>query len=135
MIKSLLTNKWFWIGVVAVIIILVNRNWYKIQRLFQPSDVNLEPGEPGYIAPEKKTELENLAQSLYNSIYGSHDNQVYDTALNLSDNELKYVSKFYRKNITQGTWLYTDIDDEVFSPWNDRDVRLMARLSKIGEKG
>ena len=83
----------------------------------------------------RQVELEKIAQNLYDSIYGSSDDAAYDAALNLTDNELKYMSKFYRRSVTQDNWLYTDVDDEVFSPFNDRDKRLMSRLAAIGEKG
>ncbi len=132
---GIFTNKWFWIAVAAIIIIIiVNRNWYQISRLFQPTTVNLEPGEK-IIDATRQVELEKIAQNLYDSIYGSSDDAAYDAALNLTDNELKYMSKFYRRSVTQDNWLYTDVDDEVFSPFNDRDKRLMSRLAAIGEKG
>jgi len=132
---KILSNKWFWIAIITIILIVVlNRNWYKIKRLFQPSTLHSEPNE-GPLTEDRQQELESIASALYNSIYGSHDNEAYERALNLTDTELKYMSKFYRRQITQGNWLYTDIDDEIFSPWNDRDKRLMAKLAAIGEKG
>ena len=99
-------------------------------------------GTPFYGEPDedpliklRQQEVESVATALYKSIYVSHDDKAYDRALSLTDTELKYMSRFYRIRITQGTWLYTDIDNEIFSPWNDRDKRLMAKLAIIGEKG
>lgn len=135
MFTKILTNKWFWIAISAIILVIIlNRNWYRITRLFQPSNIVVEPDE-SKLTSERKTQLEAIARDLYNSIYGTSDNKAYDAALNLTDSELKYMSKYYRRSVTQGTWLYTDIDNEVFMPWNDRDTRLMAKLSEIGEKG
>jgi len=132
---KILSNKWFWIAILIIVLIIVlNRKWYKIKRLFQPSTIHSEPDEEP-LTEDRQQKIESIATALYNSIYGSHDNEAYDRALNLTDTELKYMSRFYRRQITQGTWLYTDIDDEVFSPWNDRDKRLMTKLAAIGEKG
>ena len=96
----------------------------------EQSEPNKEP-----LTKERQQEVELIATALYKSIYGSHNDEAYDKALSLTDTELKYMSRFYRIRITQGTWLYTDIDNEIFSPWNDRDKRLMAKLAIIGEKG
>ena len=130
-----ISNKWIWIGlIVLILIIILNRNWYKVKRLFQPANIKTEPGEKP-LTDERKSQLESLARNMYDSIYGVGDMEPYDKALLLTSTELKYMSKYYRRSVTQGNWLYTDIDDEYFSLGNDRDTRLMARLSEVGEKG
>jgi len=132
----LMKNKYFWMALgVIIMLIILRRNWYKLSRMWQPSDINFDEGETASISNERKSEIESYARMLYDSIYGSNDNDAYDVALNLTDNELKYLSKYYRKYLTQSTWLWKDIDNEWFAWWNDRDVKLQARLAKIGEKG
>ena len=149
-VQKLLTNKWFWIGIGALILfILLQRNWYKISRLFQRSDVDKEEDEKINIpetvddAPtgyqySNKAEIEELARNLYSTIYqyqGSWNTEKYmQEAYELTDNELKYLSKYYRQYVTKDNWLYSDIDDEFF-PLTNLDEKLMARLTQVGEKG
>lgn len=133
-VLAIFKNKWTWMILLAIIVFFIARKQVpRIKRLFQTADIDLEPGETGFISSDRKDELKIISQMMYDSIYGSHSNTAYDAALNLSDTELKYTSIYYRRFLTKGVYLFTDVDDEIFSPWNDRDVSLMRRLSKIGE--
>ena len=77
-----------------------------------------------------------MAQKIHTAIYSSYGNVIGELkeADKLTDTELKFLSQYYRDHITQDTWLYTDIDDEIL-PLTNIDEKIMGRLSKIGEKG
>ncbi len=137
---AILKSKWFWIGVAVVILILVLRKYqHLLAAFFQPSDIDFQPGEPKVIPPAKEAELKALAALLHGDIYDTplsgHTHQLYIDANNLTDNQLKELSRYYRKQLTQGTYLYTDIDNEGFSLFTTVDSVLMAHLAKVGEKG
>lgn len=160
---TLLSNRFFWYAVIAIVIfIIVVRQWGNITDLIkkwtQPSDVNIQEGEPlvdkevgkeiittkgGDVLTRKEAkekQLEFLADEIYKSIYASasyptfYRDEVLKQINQVTDTELKYISKYYKKFLTQGTWLYTDIDDEVM-PHTSIDETVMARLSKIGQRG
>lgn len=143
----LVKSKYFWIGLVAFILLLVIikkwsniRGW--IKRSIQPEDIDLTPEERARLeansetlSSERKSEMEAFAQELYAEIQGaSYGTSLYEKLLKLSDTEVKYLSKYYRKHISGGTYLYQDVDEEWFSPFTDIDGRVMARLAKVGEK-
>ncbi len=139
--RKLFTNKWFWIAVATIFaIFFINKYWNEIKRFFQRSDVDLEPGESKLISSDRKVELKAFAGELYQAIYAtqnvgvSYREDKFAEAVDLSDNELRYVSKYYRKSLTKDNWLYDDIDDETM-PFTSIDEELMARLTKVGEKG
>lgn len=137
---AILRNKWFWIALIVIILILVARKyWHVISRWFQPTDIDLEPGESVKIESGREAELKGVAAELYSDLYDTpasgHNNQLYSNANKLSDNELKFLAKYYRQNLTQGTYLYTDIDEDWFNPFTNVDSMLMAHLAKVGEKG
>jgi len=139
--KNLFSNKYFWYVVIALFLIwLINRYWDKIRTLFQPADIDLEEGESKTISKSRKAELKDFASELYQAIYATQNVGVdyredkFIEATDLSDNELRFVSKHYRKSLTKGNWLYTDVDDETM-PFSSVDEELMSRLSKVGEKG
>lgn len=131
--------KWVIIGIIItiVIIIVLRRNWYKVQHLLHPRDINFETGENLQISEQRKDIIENLAQKLYKDLYdtsvaGGHNTDLYKQALALTDNELLYLSRFYKRYVTNGNTLYEDIDDDYF-PLTDVNTKLMAKLAKIGE--
>ncbi len=136
----ILRSPWFWIAIVILILFLIGRKyWHRIAPFFQSSDIELEPGEPVKPPPAKEAEIKGLASQLYSDIYDTpitgHTTSLYIDANNLTDTQLKVLSKYYRKQLTQGTYLYTDVDDEVFAFWTSVDSVLMAHLAKVGEKG
>lgn len=159
----LLKNKYFWYAVIAIIIfIIIVRQWGNItdwvKKWTQPSDVDIEEGEPlvnkavgkeiittkgGDVLTRKEAkekQLEFLADEIYKSIYASasyptfYRDEVLEQINQVTDTELKYISKYYKKFLTQGVWLYTDIDSE-FMPHTSIDETVMSRLSKIGQRG
>lgn len=123
---------------IIIALIIIYRNWYKIKRLFQPRNINLETGENISISPERKLFIENLASLIYKDIYDTpasgHTTELYNQANALTDNELLYLSRYYKRQLSSGEWLYDDIDDEVFSWGNNSDTNLLAHLAKIGER-
>lgn len=137
---TILRSRWFWIGLVILLLFLIGRKyWHIISRWFQPSDITLEPGESKIIVPSKEAALKGLAAQLHSDIYDTpilgHTTSLYVEANNLTDNELKFLAKYYRKQLTQGTYLYTDVDNEAFNIFTNVDSMLMAHLAKVGEKG
>ncbi len=139
--KQLFSNKYFWYVIVALFLIwLVNRYWDKIVAVFQPADIDLLPGETKSISKTRQAELKDFASELYQAIYATQNVGVdyredkFIEAADLSDNELRFVSKHYRKSLTKGNWLFTDVDDETM-PFSAVDENLMSRLAKVGEKG
>lgn len=134
---GILKNKWFWIIIGSIIILLiVRRNWSKITSVFQR-----DFGDYGdyKIDKEAKTRLQELAENLYSQIYsnfsvGIDKRSKYMTdAMALTDTELKWLARYYRTALTKGTCLFKDIDEE-WMPVDSVDEELMARLAKIGEK-
>lgn len=132
-------NNWKWILllVIALILILyIRRNWYKFSHLFTPRNIDLEPGESEVISEQRKRQIESIAQKLftdiYNTPYSGHNGDVYKEALSLTDNELLYLAKFYKRSVSGGNTLYADIDSQWYV-WIDSPTTLMARLNKIGE--
>ncbi len=130
---------WAILGTIILLIILYkNRN--KLKTLFQSADIDLEEGESGVTSKSRKTELKAIASGLYEAIYSTETvgygirEQRFKAADELSDTELKFVSKYYRSSLTKGNKLYKDVDDEVM-PTTSIDENLMAHLSKIGQKG
>ena len=139
---TLFKSKWFWIGLAALIaLIILNRQWDNIKsglkRLTQRKDIVRTEEEiaAGDISEERKRELEDFAQELYAEIQGaSAGTGLYSKLLTFTDLEVEYLSKYYRKHISGGVYLYEDVDEEWFSPFTNIDGRVMARLAKVGEK-
>ena len=147
---NILKSRWFWIGlgILIILIVVVNqwsniRSWYR--RKTQKGDIDLTPEEKELLAKgkepltdEKEAGLKALAQLLHSDIYDTpitgHNSSLYIQAKELSDTELKFMAKYYREYITKGTYLETDIDNEIYSPFTNIDSLLMARLAKVGEK-
>ena len=151
-LQKIVTSRWFWIAIIAILLFFVIRkNWGVIKRFFQQSDVDKSEGEdntipddigskpPGYQYSSKQ-EIKSLAQDIYTGIYATATEgsgfiiSKLEEANKLTNNELKYLSEHYRKFVTKDTWLYSDIDDE-WMPFTTIDETMMARLTKVGEKG
>lgn len=133
------TSKWFWIALgIIIVILIVRRNWNKISGKFERDFGNYgsHNGQPiEDLTKDRKLTLEKWAQDLYTAIYttGGNSAPLMAIALSLNDLELKYLAQHYKKAITRGTSLYTDVDDEIM-PGTDVDEKLMARLAKLGER-
>lgn len=137
--------------IVAIILFLI---WFfrselpKLELYFQPRSITLQPGENVTIADTRKKYIENLANQLYNNIYstltdysspdgslleGGHSPELYNEANALTDNELLYLSNYYKQYLSNGNTLYADIGNEYFF-FSDAGTKLQAHLSKIGER-
>ena len=130
-ITNILKNKWFWIGLIVVIMLWVLwRNWDKIKSRFGRVRGDFQP-EP--ITTKRKGDLESLAKSAYDSIYNAlgdtGDTLAQVNALN--DTELDYLARYYEDAITRGNSLHEDVDNE-FMPWDDVDESLMGKLNRLG---
>lgn len=137
-VVSLLKNKWFWI-ILAIIIILVvlNRNWNIIKdKLFDkrnPSYTVDEEGNKIQVTELDKIRLDKLVVATnvaVNSALGM-DYSHFEPLLDLTDQELEYVAKSYKSSYNVS--LYQDIDDE-WLPFTQGDEKLQARLDKLGYK-
>lgn len=137
---SILRNKWFWVLLAAVVVLLLVRaNWNRIKALFTRDFGNYDEGfvtptGSGQEVDARQRELEALAQTTYAAIHGtpgafgaSH----VDVLKALNDTELKFTATYYRQAITRGTKLSVDIDDEVL-PFTDEES-LVARLQAMNE--
>jgi hypothetical protein len=114
-------------------------------KYFQPKSIDLQPGETVDISETRKRYLQNLASRLYDNIYSTltfeggnlansgHPAELYNEANALTDNELLYLSGYYKRYLSNGATLYSDIDGEYFF-FSDAGKQLMAHLSKIGER-
>ncbi len=147
---NILKSKWFWIGLgILIILIIVVNQWSNIRgwikRKTQKQDIDLTPDEKILVAEGKKpltdakeAYLKSLAQLLHSDIYDTpitgHNSDLYIETNGLSDTELRFMSEYYRKYITKGEYLATDIDNEIYSPFTNIDSLIMARLAKVGEK-
>lgn len=143
-IGNVLKNKKVVYAIIAIIVafllyLIIRKYWQQIALFFQPADIDWEPGESKVIPQARKAELKGLAADLYSDIYDTptsgHTNSLYIEADNLSDNELQWMAEYYRKQLTQGVYLYTDVDNEWFGLAYNFDTKLMAHLAKVGEKG
>jgi len=129
-------NKWFWIAIVVVILLIVlRRNWNKIKGQIGRDYGQYNDVAPAEIQPYRKTYLEDLAQRLYTemtSFWGVDRNVVMAEALRIPDGEMKYLANFFKGAITRGESLYYWVDSEWMSQYSEDD-ELLARLAKIGE--
>lgn len=137
-ITEFIGRNWKWMLVVIVLTIIyftARKNWYRIKFWFQPRDIDVEEGEVTNLSAEKEKELKDLARLIYTDIYDTpytgHDYDLYARALALSDTELLYMARFYRKSLTRGITMYDDLNNELFI--TNIDTQLKSRLSKIGE--
>lgn len=131
---GILKSKWFWIAIFIIIASLVARKyWWKVEEMFARPDVS-DPGES--ISNERKEDLKLLAQLIFEDLettFWITPTENIKTASQLTDVELLYLAKFYKKYITRGKSLRKDVDEEMFSLSDKTDVTLIARLSKLGE--
>lgn len=127
--------------IVAIILYYVIKQFdliNRIKRLFEPRFIDYSCNPTGgtmKIADNRIAYLNNVAQRIYDDIYNTpytgHDCKLYTEANQLCDEELAYVAQQYRKALTRGLSIYTDLD----SQWTiacDFDS-LRAHLSKVGE--
>lgn len=79
----------------------------------------------------KKEQLEQMAQDIYDGIYGSGFflPTLFSGALALPDNEFLYMVQYYEQFLSTNK-LYYDIDWEIM-PTTDTDDQMLARLTAM----
>ncbi len=137
-ISSLLKNKYFWIGLaILIVLIIIHRQWPIIKsKLFEqknPSYATDENGDVIKVTQLDQSRLDKMVvdtRTAITKLTGMEYGDV-DTLLALTDQELEYVTKKYKASYS--TSLYEDVNDE-YMPFTNKDEELMARLDKIGYK-
>jgi len=144
---KILTSKWFWIILGTIILYLIlRRNWTRVKLWFKGNlgkdygNYDLDgDGKKDSLSDDRKYELENLAREIHADLEigwwkQTPTNHIAEAADSTSDTELKYLANYYKGAVTRGKSLYEDVDEETFFIYqDDADVRLMERLSTIGE--
>lgn len=137
-IVSILKSKWFWI-ILAVIIalIIINKHWDSIkQTLFERKITNYTTDSSGKVIEVSQLDeqrLQRLADKIRSeasSWYGL-DASDLEPVLELSDQELEQLAKYYKKAYSIS--LYQDIDNELM-PFTQADEQLMTRLDRLALK-
>lgn len=142
-LKGLLTNKYFWIAVVVVIVLLVLRKyWNRLSTSLRPDRGDYRDVLPGEVQEYRKVYLEDLAERIHIRTEGYNGASwlafrydprvaVFEEALELPDGELAVMAKHYRKAVNRGQRLSEVIDGEwVIGSSNEE---LATRLEKLGE--
>jgi len=149
-------SKWFWVAVVLVILLIfVNRNWRKWKAKYGRDYGNYLDVTPGDVPNYRRMDLEELAQAFADHIdgagflasnipswmdfglggvatvsYDKNRDEIIIRMLELNDGELKYLAKYYRKGIGQGS-LYDALEAEK-RPTETLES-LLNKLQIIGE--
>jgi hypothetical protein len=133
----LIQNKYFWIGLFAIVaIIYISSNTYRLKRLFQGKNVDLEEGESKGLTEAKKNKIEKIGEEIKLDIYDTswlgHNYTPYEKALDMTDQEIVYLAEHYKSYLSEkGNSLYDDIDSQYYVT-NRAPAELKARLSNIG---
>jgi len=125
---------------ILTILIIIRRNWYKIGQFFKPKAPSLIDDEGQGSTPltqEQLNKIYGIAGKLYNDIYETgwtgHTYEPYGLALTLTDRELLELARYYKRNLSNGNSLYSDIGSQIYV-WSDgTPAELRNKLSKIGE--
>lgn len=122
--------------IVAVLVLLFAlwKNWDKVSRSFR-RDRGRGDQQAG-LNDDRMAELETLARRLYADIYSSwwvaRDVDAYRITVQLNDNELEYLARFYENTLASGTPLGRDIESEIYgSTLSGEDDRIIARLRTL----
>lgn len=142
----------FIVVLVILLIIIWRRYGYKVKNIFQTkeittSTVTLQNGQVvtvsgiGDLPQSQRTYLEDLANKIKNDIYGLNwlgvrDTKIYEEANALSDVEIDYLATYYKRQLTSGTSLYEDMNNEYTSYFQDNTGfrNLINKLAKTGNK-
>lgn len=127
------------ISLLITVVIIFRRTdlWTRIKRLFLKKYVNYDCKPDSLrVDDDRKQYLEALASKIYSDIYNTsvlfgHDCDVYEEANALCDEELIYVAQHYRKSLTRGISIKSDLETQ-FTLACDFDI-FIAHLSKVGE--
>lgn len=143
---ALFKNKWFWIALAAIIILILlwkNQNrikgWFSQIVKVDGGDYTKGIGDTETVQATqqereaKKKIIEDLARETYSRIngVGLGLTDTFAKILLLNDSELKYLSDFY-KTISPNESLKDAIDNEV-QPFTDQDELIITRLNQINE--
>lgn len=144
--------------IIIVILLLIFFIWRKygtkIRNLFQRKEitsktVTLQDGTVVTLSnisdiPQKqRAYLEDLAGEIKRDIHLSggnlsHEVVLYKEASSLSDVEIDYLAQYYKRNLTNGTSLYEDMDNEAEAFCYYQDCSgwklLITRLEKTGNR-
>lgn len=130
LITALLRNKWFWIALAVVVLILIARKYIpEVKRLLKPdrTDYSDEP----QLTDADKQRLDRLAADLFAEFDGiTWSTEVFDLVSALNDRELKYLANVF-PHYSNGETLRGAIQDEAII--GDADNLLIARLNNMAE--
>lgn len=135
--------------VVLFVIYLYRQYGYKIKSLLQtkvitPSNVVLPDGSVVVVSSSadipqaQRMVLEDLAGQIQKDIYGinfTHNMELYKRASVLSDAEIDYLASYYKRNLTNGTSLYEDMDSELVSCYVQDCTGWQALILKLEKTG
>lgn len=129
-----------WTIVGLVVFFIARKNWWRVKALIQPRVINTENGKTT-VSPGREPYLHQLADKIYQDIHDTpftgHTESLYKEANALSDVELLYLSRYYKRSLTSGDTIYSDLQNEwfaIFGSTYDAVNALANHLSKIGEK-
>ncbi len=134
-----------------IVYLLYRRYSSVVKNLFQAKDINKEQivltngqvitvGSAADLPQSQKNYLEDLAGKIKSDIYGlniTHQMDLYKTASGLSDAEIDYFAGYYKRNLTNGTSLYEDMDNEAYSCFVQDCTgvkNLLVKLEKTGNR-
>ena len=145
-IQNILTNRTFWFGLGGLLLVyIIYRNWASIKQLFGKDygvyGGSSTDGSTSYtstdIPQQRQAQLKDLAQELYDKIYGvttfTDKETSFVKANALNDTELKFLAQYYKNALTRSDSLYHDVDSE-FMPFSSEDETLLSRLSALNEQ-
>jgi hypothetical protein len=117
---------------VLVAALVLYKNWSKLTRLFKQDRGRGD--QQADLTDGRKADMETLARRIYADIHSSvwtpRDHDAYNLAVQLNDNELEYLARFYETVLSEGTPLGQEVDDEIMSD-TDADERIIARLKTL----
>jgi len=128
------------IGIIIIIgLFLLKRNWHKIAAFLNPAARRNNPDSvAGEVPQDRKNLLEDLAGKIYNDIQSTsiwgHNAGLYSSALSYYDDELVYMAKFYKNQLSSGNSLYSDMSDQWYvNDSYDYSGQLYTKLSELGQ--
>ena len=134
---KLLQNKWFWIILGAVILlVIVNRKWDKFMTKTR-GRLGRQEGDwqPASITEGRKVTIESMAKDLQRSLdnfWEWESSSEIEALLALNDNELEYAARYFEDVLTRGEQsMYEAVEEERLFGTNSDD-QLEARLMALG---
>lgn len=138
---KLLSNKWFWITLVVLIIALVvykngNRWWAQLTRRDQGNYAGQDAVEHNSARAAELQQMARDANTAINSalffggVTATGREEALGKLLTLNHTEVRYVANFYKGISPNGTTLKNDVDDEEM-PFSSVDEQLVALLNQL----